>query len=53
MHNLNLVVPVFILLGIGGIVCAIKAALDYATACVAEADRRAARIIAERRASSK
>ncbi len=51
MHNLNLVIPVFILLGIGGIICAIKSVLDYATVCVAEADRRTARIIAERRAA--
>lgn len=49
MHNLNLVLPAVILLGIGGIICAIKAALDYALMCTAEADRRAAHITAERR----
>lgn len=51
MNNLNLVLPVVILLGIGGIICAIKAALDYALMCVTEADKRAARITAERRAA--
>ena len=51
MHNLNLVLPVVILLGIGGIICAIKAALDYALMCVTEADKRAAHITAERRAA--
>ena len=51
MHNLNLVLPVVLLLSIGGIICAIKAALDYALMCVAEANKRAAHITAERRAA--
>lgn len=50
MHNLNIVLPLWGLLGIGGIICLIRSLLAYATACVAEADRRTEEIIAARRA---
>lgn len=50
MHNLNIVLPLWGLLGIGGIICLLRSLLAYATACVAEADRRTEEIIAARKA---